>query len=123
MTVLYDTTLKDTRLGAVITRLGATATLEIRTSEDAVLAVLPLADPAGNVAEGVLTFTTEGMEDASADATGTAAKAVIKDSAGTPAEAITGLTVGLSATDIILDTLDITAGQTVIINTATITHG
>ncbi|HIF54734.1 MAG TPA: hypothetical protein EYQ57_06105 [Methylococcaceae bacterium] len=123
MTVLYDTTLKDTRLGAVITRLGATATLEIRTSEDAVLAVLPLADPAGNVAAGVLTFTTEGMEDASADATGTAAKAVIKDSAGTPAEAITGLTVGLTATDIILDTLDITAGQTVIINTATITHG
>ncbi|HIK79826.1 MAG TPA: hypothetical protein EYF94_02685 [Porticoccaceae bacterium] len=123
MTVLYDTTLKDTRLGAVITRLGATATLEIRTSEDAVLAVLPLADPAGNVAAGVLTFTTEGMEDASADATGTAAKAVIKDSAGTPSEAITGLTVGLTATDIILDTLDITAGQTVIINTATITHG
>ena len=123
MTVLYDTTLKDTRLGAVITRLGATATLEIRTSEDAVLAVLPLANPAGNVAEGVLTFTAGGIEDTAADATGTAAKAVIKDSAGTPLEAITGLTVGLSATDIILDTLDITAGQTVIIDTATITHG
>ena len=35
---------------------------------------------------------------------------------------IIGLTVGLSGADIVLDSLSITAGQTVTINTAVITH-
>ena len=59
--------------------------------------------------------------DTSADNTGTAAAARIRTApAGT--DIITGLTVGTSASDINLDSVSITAGQTVTINSATVTH-
>ena len=40
-----------------------------------------------------------------------------------PADVITGLTVGTSGSDINLDSVNITAGQQVAINSAAITHG
>ncbi len=55
-----------------------------------------------------------------ANMTTTAAAARIRDSNST--DIITGLTVGTSATDIILDNTSINTGQTVTINSATITH-
>lgn len=125
MAVTYSTAAKTARLNAVIAQIDAGAgpgTLEIGTAGMAsVLAVLTLADPCGTVAGDVLTFDFDpDISDTSADATGTAAAARIKDSNGTVI--ISGLTVGTSAADIILDSVSITAGQTVTLTSGTITH-
>jgi hypothetical protein len=90
------------------------------TGMGTVLIEVTLADPSGTVTGGVLSLSNFPRSDTSANATGTAAAARIRDSSGT--DVITGLTVGLSAADVILDSLSITAGQTVTINTAAFTH-
>jgi hypothetical protein len=71
------------------------------------------------VSGDVLTFTMP-QSDTAADNSGTAAEARIRTSAD--ADVVTGLTVGTSGTNIVLDSTSITAGQTVTINSATITH-
>jgi hypothetical protein len=129
MAVTYSTAVKNTRLDAVTTAIDAgtgspsAGSLQIGTAGMAsVLAVIdfnsPTAAPAA--AGGVLTFSMP-QSDTEANATGTAAEAIIVDSDGTTV--VSGLTVGTAATDIILDSTSITAGQTVTINSATITHG
>lgn len=124
MAVTYSTTAKNNRLTAVVDLIDAGASpgkLKIRDSGNVVLATLTLADPCGTVAAGVLTFDFDpDITDSSADATGTAANAIITDSADTTI--ISGLTVGTSGTDIILDSTSITAGQSVTITSGTITH-
>lgn len=121
MSVTYTTAVKNSRLSAVVTAIGTTGVLEIGTTGMAsVLATIPLANPAGTVASGVLTFTTP-VSDTAADATGTAAAARIRTASG-GTDVVTGLTVGTSGTDIVLDSTSITAGQTVTINSASITH-
>jgi len=125
MAVTYSTAAKTARMQAVIDQIDAGAgagTLEIGTTGMAsVLAILTLADPSGTAASGVLTFDFDpDISDSSANATGTAAEARIKDSNGTVI--ISGLTVGTSGTDIVLDSTSITAGQTVTLTTGTITH-
>ena len=108
-------------MNAVVTAAGTTAVLEIGTTGMAsILATIALANPIGTVTSGVLTLTMP-RSDTSADASGTAAAARIRTATG-GTDIITGLTVGLSASDIVLDSLSITAGQTVTINSATITH-
>lgn len=127
MAVTYSTAAKNARLDAVIALIdGGTASpingrLEIGTTGmGTVLATITLAVPCGSAAAGVLTFTMP-QSDASADDTGTAAAAQILDADGTAV--ITGLTVGVGSEDIVLDSASITAGQTVTINSAAITHG
>lgn len=125
MAVTYANPTKQARLEAVIAQIDAGAgpgTLEIGTTGMAsVLAVLTLADPCGSATNDVLTFDFDpDISDTSADASGTAAAARIKDSNGTVI--ISGLTVGTSGADIILDSVAITAGQTVTLTTGTITH-
>jgi hypothetical protein len=125
MAVTYSTATKQARLNAVITAIDAGAgpgTLEIGTSGMAsVLAILTLADPSGTASGATLTFDFDpDISDTSANASGTAAEARIKDSDGTVI--ISGLTVGTSGTDIVLDSVSITAGQTVTLTTGTITH-
>ncbi len=125
MAVIYSTAAKTARLNAVVAQIDAGAgpgTLEIGTTAmGTVLAVLTLADPSGTVSGAVLTFDFDpDITDSSANATGTAAAAQIKDSNGTVV--ISGLTVGTSAADIILDSVSITAGQAVTLTTGTITH-
>lgn len=125
MAVTYNNATKQARLEAVIAKIDAGAgagTLEIGTSGmGTVLAVLTLADPSGSATNGTLTFDFDpDISDNSANATGTAAEARIKDSDGTVV--ISGLTVGTSGTDIVLDSVSITAGQTVTLTTGTITH-
>lgn len=125
MAVTYSTAAKTARMAAVIAQIDAGAaagTLEIGTTGMAsVLAILTLADPCGSAASGVLTFDFDpDISDSSANASGTAAEARIKDSDGTVI--ISGLTVGTSGTDIVLDSVSITAGQTVTLTTGTITH-
>ena len=131
MAVTYSTAAKNARLTAVVGEIdGAAASpangrLEIGTAGMAsILATITLALPCGTVAGGVLTFSGTPLSDASADNGGTAAAARIRDAAGT--DVVTGLTVGTAASpspDIVLDNTAISAGQTVTINSATITHG
>lgn len=122
MSATYTTAVKDARLNAVTTAIGATGVLEIGTTGmGAILATIPLANPAAPAASGgVLTFSMP-QSDTSADNTGTAAAARIRTASG-GTDIVTGLTVGTSGADIILDSVSITAGQTVTINSGTITH-
>jgi hypothetical protein len=124
MAVTYSTAVKTARMGAVITQIdvGAGAsTLEIGTTGFAsTLVTINLVDPCGTAASGVLTFDFDPDISATASAGGTAAEARIKDGNGTIC--ISGLTVGTAATDIILDSVSITSGQTVTITAGTITH-
>lgn len=124
MAVIYSTTVKSSRMTVVrdaIDNGTSGGTLEIGTTSMAsVLAIIPLADPCGSVASGVLTFTMP-QSDTSADATGTAAEARIKDSSGTVI--VSGLTVGTSGANINLSSVGITVGDTVTLSSAAITHG
>lgn len=125
MAVTYSTAVKTARMQAVADAIDGGAgpgTLEIGTAGMAsVLASFTLTDPCGSASGGVLTLDFDpDISDASADNTGTAAAAQIKDGDGTVV--ISGLTVGTSGTDIVLDSVSITAGQTVTLATGTFTH-
>lgn len=122
MPVVYPNAVKDARLQAVVSQIGTTGVLEIGTTGMAsVLATINLGNPAGTATGGVLTFSGFPRSDTSADNSGTAAAARIRTASG-GTDIVTGLTVGLSASDIILDSVSITQGQTVTINSFTITH-
>ena len=125
MAVVYSTALKNIRMDAVDTEInGGTGAgkLEIGTAAMAsILATIDLADPSAPAASGgVLTFTMP-QSDTSADNTGTAAEARIRD--GDDVDIITGLTVGTGGQDIVLNSTSITITQQVTMNTAAITHG
>lgn len=124
MAVVYSTTVKNSRLTVVRDAIdggSSNGVLEIGTTGmGTVLASIPLADPCGSVASGVLTFSAP-VSDTNADATGTAAEARIKDSAGNVI--VSGLTVGTSGANINLSSVGITSGDTITINSAAITHG
>lgn len=123
MAVTYTTAVKNARLDAVTTAIGTTGVLEIGTAGmGSVLATIALGNPAAAGASGgVLTLSGFPRSDTSADASGTAAAARIRTASG-GTDIVTGLTVGTSGSDINLDSLSITAGQTVTVNSATITH-
>lgn len=94
----------------------ANGTLEILTAADAVLATFGLSASGGSISGAVWTLAFDASPVA-ATGTGTAAKAQIKTSGGNAH--ITGLTVGTSATDIVLDSTSITSGQYVGLTSAT----
>ena len=125
MAVIYSTAAKNARLTGVVNTIDAGSgpgVLQIGTTGmGTVLAEITLADPCGTVTGGVLTFSSFPRSDSSANATGVAAAARIRDSNG--ADVITGLTVGMtgSGADIILETTNIDAGEIVTLNSATIT--
>jgi len=124
MAVTYTNAVKVARMAAVVTQAGSTAVLEIGTTGMAsILATIALGNPIAGAAAGAGVLTLSGFprSDTSADNSGTAAAARIRTSSG-GTDIITGLTVGLSAADVILDSLSITAGQTVTINSAVFTH-
>lgn len=127
MAVSYSQALQNSRMDAVISAIDAhasPATLEICTAAyAAVLVSIPLSDPSF-VRSGTkpnTLITMQGVpKSANATQTGTAAVARIKEG-GTTVIA-DGLTVGTSATDIILNSTSITTGQQVSISSGTITH-
>jgi len=124
MAVTYTNAVKIARMAAVVTQAGTTAVLEIGTSAmGTVLATITLGNPIAGAATGAGVLTLSGFprSDTSADATGTAAAARIRTATG-GTDIITGLTVGLSGSDVNLDSLSITAGQTVTINSSVFTH-
>jgi len=123
MSAVYNATLKNTRMTDIVTAIGATGYLNFYSAGAVLLASLPLANPAGTVTGGVLTFSVP-MTDTTADATGTAASASVStaiDGGGTVV--ISGLTVSSTSGDIVLSSTNIVAGQPVTITAASITHG
>lgn len=98
--VVYSTDMIDARLNAVVTALGATATLVLMNGASTLVSI-PLANPAGVVSGGILTFTTPSALTL-ATGTGVANVAVILDSLS--AVSISGLTVGipLSGAEVII---------------------
>lgn len=136
MSIVYSAVLKDDRMQQVIdrtlTKTPAAATgsavagsIVIGTSAlsgaTGVLVTIPTTTTAFTLSGGVLTLHGVPLS-AVAAATGTAAKAEIRNNAGTVVVANT-LTVGTAGTDIILNTVSIVSGQTVAITAGTITHG
>ena len=124
MPASHDLDTKNDRMTAVRDRIDSGSgpgVLQIGTAGMAsILAEFTLDDPSGTISGGVLSLSGFPKSDTSANATGTAAAARIRDSNGNTR--VSGLTVGLSATDITLNSVSVTAGQTVTINSAAITH-
>lgn len=135
MSVIYATSLKTNRLqlvsdtiasktAAASTGTAIAGNLVIGTSAlsgaTGVLATIPLSATPGTVSGAV--FTLAGVPlSATATGAGTAALAEIRNNAGTTI--VSGLTVGTSGTDIVINAAAISAGQTVQVTSGTITHG
>lgn len=120
MPITYTTAVKTARMNAVVTAIGTSGKLEIGTAGMAsILATIILDATAGTVTNGVLTFS--GMpKTVAAAAAGTAAAARIRTSAN--ADVITGLTVGTTGTDVIIDNTNIALNQNVNASSVVITH-
>lgn len=125
MSVTYTTATKTARMTAVVTTIGTSGKLKLWTAADALLATFTLAATAGTVTNGVLTLSdangaTAGIMNTTASAAGTATKATITTSADV--DVITGLTVGTSGTDLIMDNNVLAVSQAVTLNSAVLTH-
>lgn len=127
MSVIYATTLKNTRMDAVNSAIGAGGKLVIGTSAlsgaTGVLATLALDGTSafGASSNGVITLDCTPALSATAAADGTAAKAEFRTSAD--AVVVSGLTVGVGSGDIQLATVEFGIGVTVSITAGSITHG
>jgi hypothetical protein len=127
MSVVYNTTLKNTRMTAVVAAIdnGGAGSLLFGAAGGFtganLLAVIAFSGTCGTVSGGVLTFSGTPLVDASAANTGTATQAEVED--GTGHVVISGLVVATSAADIVLSSTSIVAGQSVTITAASITHG
>lgn len=118
MTITYNAAVKTARITATRDYF-ANGTLEILTAGDVLLATFGLSTPGGTISGAAWTLTWDATTVA-AVASGTATKAQIKTAGGSAH--LTGLTVGTSGTDIIIDNTNIASGQNVTIGTSTITH-
>lgn len=122
MSVIYNTAVKTDRMQATCDYF-ADGTLELLSAGDVVLAIFELASDGGSVAGAVWTieFDADTVNGESAAGSGTVAtKAQIKTSGGSAH--LTGLTVGTSGTDVVLNNASIADGQEVTLTSATITH-
>jgi hypothetical protein len=124
MTVSYVTSLKTTRMVAVINAIDANASpgfIEIgNTGMAAVLCTITLQKPSFSESSGVITMLGTPIS-ANGSLAGTAAAARIKDGGGNIVA--TGLTVGAtSGFDIVLSSTAVSVGQPVTLNSMTITH-
>jgi hypothetical protein len=129
MALQYSTAVNNARLDAIETAIGASAILRIRTGSPpatcatadsgTVLATINLPSDWMAAASGGTKAKSGTWQDASADATGTAAHWRIYDSTGATCH-MQG-TYGTSGADMIGDSVSFTAGQSFTINTFTIT--
>jgi sugar (pentulose or hexulose) kinase len=135
MSAVYAATLKtnrmqlvadliDSKVAAASTGAGSAGQLVIGTGalsgSTGVLATIALPNPPFTISGAVATLAGVPLSVA-ASASGTAALAELRNNAGITV--VSGLTVGTSATDIILGTTTISSGGTVTITAGTITHG
>lgn len=129
MTLQYSVSVRNAKLDAIETAISTSAIMKIRTgavpancaAADAgtVLATVALGSDWMAAASGGAKAKSGTWEDTSADASGTAAHFRIYASDGTTCH-IQG-TVGTSGTDMIVDSVSFTAGQSFTVNTFTIT--
>jgi len=123
MAVNYASALKSTRMQADISAIDANASpgvIEIGTTGMAtVLVVITLAKPSFTESGGVLTMAGA-PKSGTASNTGTAAAARIKDGGGNVV--VSGLTVGVSGSDINLGSVSVASGQVVTLSSGTLTH-
>lgn len=127
MPVNYTTAVKNARLQTTVDLIGATGKLVIGTAALAggatgVLAEVPFDNPSFTVDAGAMEVNNP-PRTVLAAATGVAAKVEIRSGDGTIIA--DGLTIGLPASgaDVIINALEISAGQTVQVTIGTITHG
>lgn len=119
MAVSYTNSVKVSRMTSTRDFFSG-GTLEIMTASDVVLAIFTLTSGSGSVA-GAGVWTLEFVSaTATAIAGGVASKARMKNSGGSIH--LTGLTVGTSGSDIVLNDTNIVNGQLVNLPSATITH-
>jgi len=131
MTLQYSVAVANAKLDAIETTVGTSAVLKIYTGSmpanvaaartGTVLASLTLPSDWMAAASAGSKAKAGTWQDTSADNTGTAAYFTIFASDGTTAH-IQG-TVGVSGTDMIVDSVSFTSGQSFTINTFTITSG
>ena len=131
MSFQYSVSVNNARLDAIETAIGASAILKIRTGaapancaaadSGTVLATVSLPADWMAAADSASKAKSGTWQDASADATGTAAHFRIYDTTGVTCH-IQG-TYGLVATDMIGDSVSLTAGQSFTVNTFSITAG
>lgn len=131
MTIQYSTTVRNAKLDAVESAIGTSPILRIRSGSvpancaaadsGTVLATLTLPSDWMAAASGGTKSMSGTWQDTSADASGTAAHFRIYDSGGSTCH-IQG-TVGTSGTDMIVDSVNFTAGQQFTITAFTLTAG
>jgi hypothetical protein len=131
MALQYSVTVRNAKLDAVETAIGASAVLKIRSGSapancaaaDAgtVLATINLPSDWMDAATGGTKSKAGTWTDASADATGTAGHFRLYASDGTTCHAQG--TVGTSATDMIVDSTSFTSGQSFTVTAFTLTAG
>lgn len=129
MAVQLSTAVRNARLDAVETATGTSPTLEIRTGavpancaaadSGTVVATLTLPSDWMAAASGGAKAFSGTWQDASADATGTAAHFRIKQGATCHIQG----TVGTSGTDMIVDSVSFTAGQQFTVTAFTLSDG
>jgi hypothetical protein len=119
----YAPALKSARMQAVIKAIDANlepAFMEIGTAGLAVMMItITLSDPSFTEANGVIAMN-DMPKWGTAMVAGKLIEARIRDGGGNVV--ISGLTVGLSDADIILDFVDVAEGQTVTLSQASIEH-
>lgn len=131
MALQYSVTVRNAKLDAVETATGASAVLKIRSGsppancaaadQGTVLATINLPSDWMDAATGGTKSKAGTWTDASADATGTAGHFRLYASDGTTCH-IQG-TVGTSATDMIVDSVSFTSGQSFTVTAFTLTAG
>lgn len=129
MTLQYSVTVNNARLDAIETAIGVSALLKIRTGAQpancaaadsgTVVATLTLPSDWMSAASAGVKAKLGTWQDASADATGTAAHWRIYDSSGTTCY-MQG-SYGTTATDMIGDSTSFTAGQSFTVNSFSLT--
>lgn len=139
MAIVYSDTLKTNRLQIMSDRVAgktAAAATGSATAGQLVIGTSALSGATGVLATialpttpfvvsgtGTVIATLQGTPlSVAASATGTAAKAEVRQNNGTTVE-VSGLTVGTSGADVNLTSVSITSGQNVTVSSGVITHG
>lgn len=133
MTVQFSVAVRNARLDAIETTVGATAVLRIRSGAQpanvatadsgTVLASLTLPSDWMAAASGGTKAKAGTWEDASADASGTAAHWRLYASDGTTAHSQGSVTVTGGGGDLTVDSVSFTAGQSFTVTAWTFTDG
>lgn len=122
MAITYDNVVKAARLTATRDAVVG-GTLELLSASSQVLAIFELTSAGGSIDDDVWSVAFEDNATVGTAASGegtTATAARFKNSGGTVR--VSGLTVGLSGADIVLNNVSISEGQSVELTASTITH-